>query len=524
MTTIPVLRSCCSRFGLSLLLCLLLVVPVGHSSAAVHDSGELVPLLDETALRGMEVWDIPGVAYALVSGDKVIHRACFGSRKKGETGPSWSVDERTVFQIGSTTKAFTAALMAMLVDEGCLFWDDRVEEHLPGFRLYDPFARKDFRIVDLMAQRSGLPDHSLDGMAILGYGREAVMNALRHVRPEAPFRSTFAYQNALFLYAAAIIEKETGRSWERNLQDRIFGPLGMESAGATFDGFTADQARMAWLHRLKKEGTEVLPMDWPWQDWVYTMGPAGSIHADIEDFARWLVFLIGKGSVGERQLLAEEQVNFLMTPQTLMAFNQGDGAAYCQGWVRECYQGADLVWHNGATLGAHSIIALLPEEKAGIVVLTNQTGNELPEAMMRTFADFLSGSSDKDWVGALCRGDRGDDEAVGAEPLCPVRNATEYVGRYRNPVYGEIQVAEDEGGLRLVFLAPKPQELRLETGDGGTFTADWEIFPDPRVVVRFEPGDDGRMMSLVVEPLDDDGHGLGRFQRCREESSQGGQN
>lgn len=486
-----------------------LVLSPGY--AAGSDPRTLFRTLDGLVLEGMEVWGVPGVAYAVVSGDQVVHRACFGVRKIGESGPELRVDRDTVFQIGSTTKAFTSALMAMLVDEGRLSWDDRVEDHLPGFRLSDSFAQKDFRLFDLMAQHSGLAPYSLDGMPILGYGREAVMKALKFVEPQTPFRSAFAYQNGLFLPAAAIIEKETGRSWEENLKERIFDPLGMESAGATFGEFTAQPGRTAWLHRVRDGKTEVLPMDWPWQDWVYTVGPAGSIHADIDDFARWLRFQIGRGHFEGQQLLSEEEMAFLIKPQTLIGFGGGDGAVYCEGWVRESYRGIDLVWHNGTTLGAHSIIAFLPDEGAGVVVLTNQAGNSLPEAMMRTFVDLWPDRRGKDWVAEL-------SASGGEEPVDPPekvrlsRDRAAYAGIYENPVYGRLSIVEENGSLVARLLSPKPQVLKLEVWDGDIFAAEWDVFPDPRVFVTFHSDSKGSIEAVTVEPLDDE-LGLGRFER-----------
>lgn len=481
--------------------------------AAPSDPQTVFRSLDGVVLQGMEVWDVPGVAYAVVSGDHVVHQACFGVRAGGETGAEWRVDNRTVFQIGSTTKAFTSVLMAMLVDEGRLSWDDRVEEHLPGFRLKDRFAQKDFRLFDLMSQHSGLAPHSLDGMPVLGYGREAVMKAIRFVEPETPFRSAFGYQNCLYLPAGAIIEKETGLSWEENLKERIFGPLGMEAAGATYNGFTSAPGRMAWGHRIRDGKTEVLPLDWPWQDWAYTVGPAGSIHADIDDFARWLRFQIGRGHFEGRQLLSEKEMDFLIRPQTLIEFGHGNGAAYCQGWLRESCGGSDLVWHNGSTFGAHSIIAFLPDEGIGIVVLTNQAGNSLPEAMMRTFVDRWSGCSEKDWVAELsaCGEEQSNDRP---EHVSLSRDRAVYVGIYESPVYGRVSITEERGSLIAAFLTPKPQVLKLEDWESDTFAAKWDVFPDPQIFVTFHPDSAGGIEAVTVEPLDDE-RGLGRFERIR---------
>ncbi len=479
------------------------------ADAATAELEALSGKMDRQALRGMEIWDIPGVAYAVVSGDRVVHQACFGVRRAGESGSEWQVDRDTVFQAGSTTKAFTATLMAMLVEEEALCWEDCVRDRLPRFRLRDPFAESDFRIADLMVQHSGLPDHSLDEMAILGYGRQEIIGALAFVEPETPFRSAFAYQNGLFLVAAAVIEKVTGRSWEENLRERIFLPLGMESAGSTFEGFTSRPERMAWLHRLDGDGNEVLPLDWPWQDWVYTMGPAGSVHLDIEDFARWLCVQVGRGSFAGTRFISQEATKHLIAPATLIHLGEGKAAAYCQGWLRESVEGLDLVWHNGSTLGAHSIIAFLPDEELGLVVLTNQNGNNLPEALMRTLVDLCSEKEGKDWILEYVAADEENGNEA-AEPFNLPRPLEDYEGEYVSSVYGSMEIVSCESSLRLDFQSPKAQSLSLRPWDGDVFVADWRVFPDPRIFVRFEADGYGPITAVIVEPLDDD-EGLGRF-------------
>ncbi len=151
-----------------------------------------IPDIEAYIASGMKGFDVPGVAIGIVAGDKLVYAKGFGVRSKAGGVP---VDTRTVFQIGSTTKAFLAATMALMVDRGKLRWDDRVVDLDPDFQLKDPWVTREFRIFDLLAQRSGLPPYANDMLGMLGIDEPALIRSLRHVEPVSSFRSTFAYTN-----------------------------------------------------------------------------------------------------------------------------------------------------------------------------------------------------------------------------------------------------------------------------------------------------------------------------------------
>ncbi len=157
---------------------------------------------------------IPGMAVAVIQGDGVIYAKGFGVKEVGKTDP---VDPHTVFQVGSTSKAFTAALVASLVDEGKVGWKDRVVTHLPDFAMADPWVTGEFQVRDLMAQHSGMKPYAGDILAILGYSREDIVRSTAHLAPVYSFRSEFSYVNNLWVTAAAVVEAKTGKSWEKNL-------------------------------------------------------------------------------------------------------------------------------------------------------------------------------------------------------------------------------------------------------------------------------------------------------------------
>ncbi len=173
----------------------------------------LIPDLDAYITSGMKAFDVPGLAIGIVAGDKLVYAKGFGVRSKGGGQP---VDARTIFQIGSTTKAFLATSLAIMVDRGKLNWNDRVVDLYPAFQLYDPWVTRDFRVFDLLAQRSSLPSLVNDTLAMLGFGEAALINSLRNVEPVSSFRTTFAYTNITHLLASRIVAQAAGVSeWKR---------------------------------------------------------------------------------------------------------------------------------------------------------------------------------------------------------------------------------------------------------------------------------------------------------------------
>lgn len=178
----------------------------------------------------MKSFDVPGLAIGIVAGDKLVYAKGFGVRSKGGA----PVDTQTIFQIGSTTKAFLSATMAIAVDRGKLHWDDRVVDLEPDFQMRDPWVTREFRVFDLLAQRSGLPPYANDFFGVLGFDRPALIRSLRYVEPVSSFRTTFAYTNITHILAGLIIAKAAGAAdWNAVLQKDILDPLHMKDTTYT---------------------------------------------------------------------------------------------------------------------------------------------------------------------------------------------------------------------------------------------------------------------------------------------------
>ncbi|MCL5774314.1 MAG: serine hydrolase [Firmicutes bacterium] len=471
---------------------------------------------EKYAEKGMHDWGTPGMAIAIVQDDKVIFARGFGVRKLGGNDP---VTKDTIFQIGSTSKAFTTALVAMIEDEGKIKWDDRVVSHLPDFMMFDPWVTREFTIMDLMSQHSGLAPYAGDFQAILGFDRDHIMHSLRFIEPVSSFRLKFAYQNGMFLVASELVEKYTGKSWEENIAERIFKPLGMSSSSTDLKSFQ-EEKNVAYLHKKTNGKITALPMDWLGLSWVYTYGPAGGINSNIIDMAKWLRLQINNGSFEGRQLISENNVKFLHSPRTIAApISTNPNQYYCEGWIYREYYPYPIIWHNGGTSGHKTMIAIVPQAKIGIVVLSNYIDSELPESLAYYFFDKYFGNPAHDWSAEMLKAhQKSGSEAKAGAPKPPAKPVpamplNAYTGEYSNDIYGKIKV-EDKNGNLIIIIGPKQVKMYLKHWDRDTFAASMPDLSDDMEFAKFNTNIEGKAASLTI--AGPDGNIIGVFQRVEE--------
>jgi CubicO group peptidase (beta-lactamase class C family) len=449
---------------------------------------------EKYAQQAQKDWQVPGMAIAIVQDDNIIFAKGFGVKKVGGTD---KVDAHTIFQIGSASKAFTATLTGMLVDEHKFGWHDRVVDRLDQFQMFDPWVTRQFQVADLMAQHSGLPPYAGDGQAFMGFDRAHIIHSLRYLKPVTSFRSQYAYQNGLFLVAAALIEKYSGQSWEDNLKTRIFEPLGMSSTTAGLAGL--QQAKNVTCLQIKS-GDEVkaLPSDWPYHQWVYTYGPAGGINSNVLDMTKWLRLQLGRGKFNGKQLISEANLDFIQTPKTILGTKPDKMIYYCEGWLYLPFRPHPIIWHNGGTSGNKTMVAFMPGTGVGIVVLSNLITN-MPEALAFKFFDLYFHNPPRDWnKEALAK--MKAEEAKNKPPQRPAKAAPPlplpcYAGTFSNPVYGRVTLAPKQDKLYLV-IAQNKEKVLMQPFDRDNFTFTW---PLDLTRAAFTIGPDNQAQSLWVD-------------------------
>lgn len=424
---------------------------------AAAQSAEPYPGFDAYVTKAIQTWKIPGVSIAIVRNDSVIYAKGFGVLSaKGST----PVNEKTLFEIGSSSKAFTATLVAMLVTDGKMHFDDRVAQYLPDFKLYDAVANEGVTIRDALTHRSGIARGELAWLGS-GISREEVLHRVRFLKPETPFRSRYSYQNMMFLAAGQAAGKAAGTTWDELVRQRIFTPLGMTSTVTTSRGLA--NPNVAAPHGIDHDTDFVKP---PFD--ADNIAPAGSILSSAVDMAQWLRFQLNDGVVAGKRLVSTSALRETHTPQILIppggAGRSTDSSvkrftSYGMGWMVEDYRN-QLSWqHGGNTLGMTAAVGMLPEKRVGVVVLSNMQGAQLPELLEEYVFDRELGAPMKDLSAEGYRRFQQQrqraDSALKVQQAGHVANAqaplplTAYAGTFADSLYGEFTVSVQNGHLDL---------------------------------------------------------------------------
>ena len=429
-----------------------------------------LPDLDAYIRRGLDAWHIPGAAVGITVGEEVVFTKFYGAREHGHPEP---IGPATVFQIGSLTKSFTAAMLAILVDRGLARWDDRVVDHDPSFRMHDPWVTQEFRLHDLLAQRSGLKAHVLDEAWLFGFPPDVIAAGLRHVAPITSFRGAFAYINVTHLIAGRIIARRLGAAgWADALKQAILDPLGMTDTTATLAGLT-EAAHHATGHvwfggALSKP--PVLP-------WFYDVGPAGALNATLTDMLVWLRMQTGRGAFQGKRIVQSASLTETWRPRIDMhgdaAGFPGTWTAYANGWIFMVTPGGRVIWHNGGTGLFRSHAGFLPTSNVGFVMLTNEGTNNLVDNAAVWFYDRLLINPEVDYSARDLQAARATQakQAASRRPpagAAPPAELSSYEGQYRSPILGDARVTAASDRL-VVSIAAVPRNLILHPWNGDVF-------------------------------------------------------
>ena len=493
---------------------LLVASPTARASAQSFRQKDF----DAYATRALQTLQTPGAAVAVVRNGKVLFARGYGVRSLGDKTP---VDAHTLFQIGSNTKAFTTAALAILADDGKLSWDDPVTKLLPGFQLYDPYVTREFTLRDLVTHRSGLGLGAGDLLWFhSNYSRAEIAYRIRFARPVSSFRSQYAYDNVLYIVAGEVVAAAAGASWDDFVRQRIFVPLGMSETGTTTAFFTSS-ANAATPAAVEDGRLQTVPVDS-----VENISPAGGIASNVTDLAKWLMCRLDSGRFAAGRLFSEGQAREMWSGQTILPIGdpppplaalRPSFSEYGLGWRLRDYQGRRLVSHTGGLAGMTSQITLVPAEKLGIVVLTNSESDLMAALTYRLLDDLLGAPRPRtDWVAAygdaarLARAHADSTVRTGqaardsaSRPSLPLER---YAGRYRDELYGDADLTLEGGKLVLRFSRSPAFVGDLEHWQFDTFIARWRTRHLEDAYVTFALNPDGsidRFQMAAVSPLAD---------------------
>ena len=441
--------------------------------------------IDRTVARAMQSFNVPGMAVGIVKDGKLIYAKGYGVRELGKPAP---VDIDTLFQIGSNTKAFTAAALAILVDEHKIRWEDKVIDYIPEFRLYDPYVTREFTLRDLLSHRSGLGTGAGDLMFYpnTDFSRAEMIRGLRYLKPVSSFRSQYAYDNLLYMVAGTVVATVTGETWDDFVTQRILQPLRMTGCVTSYRRIAAGSNTVTPHVMSEGKLTAIKPIEFT------AIAPAGAISCNVTGMAKWLQTQLNAGKSNDGvQIFTADRGEEMWSPNTVMplspvlaSLTHTHFEAYGFGWELQDEFGYKRVSHTGGVPGTVTWVTLIPELNLGIVVLTNQQDGAAMEAVGNQILDAYVGAPKRDWIAIGLSYDEGrtrEANAVeaavakvlntgGAPPPLPL---TAYAGRYRDPWRGDAQIRLEAGKLVLRFSRTEGLEGTLTPFEGNIFIVRW---------------------------------------------------
>lgn len=414
--------------------------------------------LDEYYTKMVKDWDLPSATIGIVKDGKLIFKGNYGVL---EVNKKEKPDENTLYAIASNSKAFTTAIIGMLVQEGKLNWNDKVKKYLPYFELYDPWVSNEITIRDILSHRVGLGTFSGD---VIWYKSdltsEEIIRRAKYIPKAYDFRSGYGYSNLMYITAGELIKKVTGKSWSQNVNERILSPLKMDRTITTPNNLTL-KGNYATPHG--RENDINIPIEW--EDWE-EIGATGGLISSVNDIAKWMIFNLNDGIQGKDTLLTKETRNMVWTPHnnfkidhtTKNDFNR-HFSSYGLGWGLSDYHGKLRVGHTGGFDGMITAITLIPDEKLGVVVLTNGMKSPIMAATYKAL-DMFFGVKSKDWsTEHLNRrnkyekkdsriSDRQQKRILNTDPSMTLESFT---GIYKSDIYGEIKIIQENNRLKMKF-------------------------------------------------------------------------
>lgn len=479
-------------------------VAFGGLALAVTVAGaqqEPYPGFDAYVTKAMADGKVAGMSLAIVRNDSVIYVKAYGVK---EVGKPDTVDENTLFEIGSTTKTFTSLLVGIMQTDGRLKFDDRISAHLPDFRMYDPYANAEVTIRDALSHRTGLARGELMWLGS-GLSRAEIIRRLRFQPPATSFRSTYAYNNPMMMVAGEVAAKAGGSSWEELIRQRILTPLGMTRSIPLVKDFSR-VSNAAMPHAVGPSAS--LAQE---HEILENIAPAGAINSTARDMAQYLRFQMGDGTFNGKRIISTAALREIHSPQTLVG---GGGRGSADGVTRLNAYGlgffvADfrdhVYWnHGGNTVGMTAAMGMLPTEKIGAVVLSNLDHSRVPEAVLRYVLErhlnvpiqevALAGAAGV-VAGGVANAGAGRPGVAAPVSTTPPVPLSAYVGTFTDSLFGEVTITEKDGklmGMRGGLHGP------MEHVNRDNFTWSTGLTVLPTLPAEFLIGTDGRASALSI--------------------------
>lgn len=479
-----------------------------QTSKTSRNNKDTVAIFDAYVQKAVKDWNIPGLAIMVVKNNEVVFKKTYGVKSLETNTP---VTNETYFACASTTKAMTATAMGILVDQGKVSWDDPVIKYLPNFRLYEPYVTTQMRVRDLFLHNSGVGNTDyLWGMNILS--GDEVIDRMQLVKPSYSFRSSFIYQNIFYHIAGKVIEKVSGETWADFVTAHIFKPLGMNRTVPLLSRIQDDnisQAHFTIDGKVKRIT----------RDTADRVGAAGSVYSTIDDISLWVKCMIDSSKYAGGRLVSPATWKTLLKPQTFVTedgfyptaqLTKPNFTTYALGWFQQDYKGQKLNFHTGSLAGEIAIHGQMPALKTGVYVFANLDHAEARHALMFKAMDMFAVGGDTDWsteflklygdIKEKAKNAEKEQEAQRVLNTKPSLALDAYVGLYEDPLYGAINIANNNGVLQA-------SNIKLGTGNLShfnfdTFMIEWDQKWQGKTGVQFILNNVGKVSKVDFDGIE----------------------
>ena len=433
-------------------------------SISIAQTDKRLKNIDKDLNKILEATHAAGFAVAVVEKDKVVYAKGFGYADVENKTPA---NANTLFAIGSSTKAFTSAILGKLRAEDKLSFDDNPRQHLPELEFHNDDMNNNIIIKDLMRHSTGLPRHDFSWYLFPTFDGDSLIERIKHQKPFTGIRQQWYYNNFMFLAQGKIAHRITGKNWRENIREMFLEPLNMSRTNLTIDELE-QSTNAAFGYETEKDNSNT-KMDYYK---IAGMRPAGSINSSVNDMSKWLITWINDGKYGDEEIIPSAYRNEAMSSQMVIGANLPTKdipdvhfANYGYGWFLASYKGHYRVEHGGNIDGFSANVAFYPSDSLGIVVLANQNGSRVPSLVRNTIADKMLKVEKTDWVQRFIddqeKAKKAEAEAKKEESSAQVKNTRpshikmDYTGQYSHPGYGEFSITLERDSLFANFKLMK---------------------------------------------------------------------
>ncbi|MFT4156300.1 serine hydrolase [Parafilimonas sp.] len=484
------------------ILCMLLVLATANAQNAAWQ--KTITAFDKYIQTAMQLWKTPGLAVVIVKDSKVIFNKGYGVKDIATKAPFTT---STLSICASTTKAMTAVCMGMLVDAGKVKWTDKVSDIYPGLKLYDNYANSELTVKDLFTHNTGLGNADL--LWMFDYSMDTIIHQMRYIQPAYSFRSSFIYQNLMYMVAGEVIHKVSGIAWDKFIKDSLFARLGMNNTFPDYRQSLVSSNHITPHYMYEDSVIETIPfID------SKTVDAAGGVWSCTDDINKWMIFMLDSAKVNGKRLLTPETYTELFKPQAMVTASEFYPTAqltkphwttYGLGWFQEDYKGKMVQFHTGSLDGAVAILGMIPDENFGIYIFANMDHTEIRHALMYKAMDLFVFNDDKnDWskdfyalYTGLAAKRKANDDSTDAKRVLNTKPSLElknYAGNYHNEIYGDAAIVML--GDSLIARFPNNVTVNLSHWNYDTFLGKFEHKWYGKDFLRFDLNEEGKVKSF----------------------------